>query len=122
MQLNDAINRGKNLLAVSLVTLSGVAFLPEFFLENDLEDKIDDGLLFVLGVIAVVWYLVSGNRFKRSWVPMLLVLIALAVKIMGLVIEFKDKEAAGDDFGGLILFIAASILVVWQFNKKDENL
>jgi hypothetical protein len=122
MQLNDAINRGKNLLATSIVALSGVAFLPETFLENDLGDKMDDGILFILAVIAVVWYLASGNRFKRSMVPPILVTLAMLDKIMALVIEFKDKDAVGDDFGGLILFVIATILVWWQYCKKDEAL
>jgi hypothetical protein len=122
MQLNDAINRGKNLLATSIVALSGLAFLPETFLENDVSDKMDDGILFILGVIAVVWYLMSGNRFKRSMIPPVLVTLAMLDKIMALVIEFKDKDAVGDDFGGLILFIAATILVWWQYYKKDQSL
>jgi hypothetical protein len=122
MQLSDAINRGKNLLATSIIALSGLAFLPETFLENDMSDKMDDGILFILGVIALVWYLISGNRFKRSMVPPILVTLAMLDKIMGLAIEFKDKEAVGDDFGGLILFIVATVLVWWQYCKKDESL
>lgn len=122
MQINEAINRGKNLLATSVVALAGIAFLPEFFLESDLEDKIDDGLLFVLAIIAVAWYLISGNRFKRSMIPVILVCLACLDKIIGLVIEFKDKEAVGDDFGGVILFVAATILVIWQYLKQDSAL
>lgn len=122
MQLNEAINRGKNLLATSIVALAGIAFLPETFLENDLSDKLDDGILFVLAVIAVVWYLVSGNRFKRSMISPILVTLAMLDKIMALAIEFKDKDAVGDDFGGLILFISATILVWWQYCKKDQVL
>lgn len=110
------------MLATSILALSGIAFLPEFFLENDISDKLDDGLLFLLGVAAIIWYLSNGNRFKRSLVPVILVLLGLADKIMALVIEFKDKDAVGDDFGGLILFLCAAILVVWQYRKRDESL
>ena len=122
MQLNEAINRGKNLLAVSIVSLAGLAFLPEFFLEDELGNRIDDGILFLLGVIAVGWYLRGNNRLKKSIVPVVLVSLALVDKIAAVLIEFKDKADVGDDFGGLILFLCATIFVVWQYNKKDEAL
>ena len=45
---------------------------------------------------------------------------ALVVKIIGLIIEFGDKEDAGDDIGALILFALASIVVAWLYVRRTK--
>jgi len=119
MDIKNVINRGRNLLAVTILALSGLSFLPEIFFEDEISHRLDEGLIFILGVIAVSWYLKGKNRFKRSVLPVVLTYIALAVKVMALIIEFSDKQDIGDDFGALILFICAVIVVTWQYRKKS---
>lgn len=120
--IKEAINRGFNLLAVSIVGLSGFAFLPEVFVENDVPDKIDDALLFILGIIAMIWYRKSNNSKTRSIVPVVFVIIGLLVKILGIIIEHDDAEALGDDLGGLILMVLATGLVIFQYKKNRKML
>lgn len=122
MKINEYINRGFNLLAVSIVGLAGFAFLSEIFLEKDWDDKGDDIALLVLGVAGIIWYLTKNNKYQRSFMPVLLTLLSLTTKIVALIVEFKDKEAAGDDFGALILFILASGLVIFQYYKTRQLL
>lgn len=123
MSVQEAWQRGNNLVATAIVALAGISFLPEFFLETEVPYKIDDGALFLLGIGAVWWYKVGNHRYVRSIVPVLFVVVSLLIKIMGVVIEFKDKDDVGDDFGGLILFVAATILVLWLYwkNKKEAK-
>ncbi len=110
------------MLAVSIMGLSGFAFAPEIFLENDWMDKLDDISIFVLAVVAIIWYLSGNNKFMRSKMPVILVGLALLAKIGALIIEFKDKDAVGDDFGALILFVLATSLVIFQFLKTKKML
>ncbi len=118
MTVEEAWNRGNNLVATATLALAGIAFFPEAFLEPEQPFKIDDILLFVLGVGAVGWYKKANNRYVRSAVPVILTILGLFVKIVGVLIEFKDKEDVGDDFGGLILFLAATILVVFLYFRS----
>ena len=122
MKLHEALNRSVNLLGVGIVALSGIAFLPEVFFETDWNDKIDDILLFILSLVAIWWYTSKNNRFAHSIVPVVFVLLGLVDKIMAVLIEFADKEAVGDDFGGLILFLAASIFVLYQYRRTTNLL
>ena len=64
MKPKDLWNRVNNLLAVSIVGLAGFAFLPEMILEGEWRFKIDEGILLVLAVWAVVWYLKGDNKFS----------------------------------------------------------
>ncbi len=122
MNIQQSINRGFNLLATSITGLAAFAFLPEAFLENDLPDKVDDTLLFLIGMVGILWYNHSSNRSVRSVMPAALVVIACFVKIGGLMIEFDDPSSAGDDFGGVILFALAAVLVVYQYIKTKKLL
>lgn len=85
-------NRAVNLLAVAILGLAAVAFLPEIILENDVIDKVDDVLLLLLGISAVAWYLNGNHRYSRSITPLVFVALAIAVKIFTIVVEFSDKE------------------------------
>ena len=115
-------NRGNNLLSVAVVALAGFAFSPESVLEPEVPFKIDEILLFWLGVGAIGWYVWGKNKWKRSIVPVLFVWAGLAIKIMAVVIEFKDKEDVGDDFGALILFILATALVTFLYLRAKKVL
>jgi hypothetical protein len=122
MTVDEAYQRGNNLVATAVVALSGIAFLPEFFLEDEAPYKLDEFLLLLLGIIGLAWYLRGRNKVTRSLVPVVLVVVAFVVKVIGLIIEFKDKEDAADDYGALILFALASILAVWLYTRKTNNI
>jgi hypothetical protein len=115
MTVDEAFQRGNNLLATAIVALSGFAFLPEFFFEDETLHKLDEALLFVLGIIAIVWYLTGRHRFTHSLLPVLLVVAALAVKLVGFLLELGDVQDIGDDYGALILFLLASVTVIWLY-------
>lgn len=123
MSVQEAWQRGNNLVTTTIVALAGIAFLPEFFIETEVPYKIDDGLLFLLGLGAIWWYKVGNHRYVRSIVPVLFVIAGFLVKLMGIFIEIKDKEDVGDDFGGLVLFVAATLFVLWLYwkNKKEAK-
>lgn len=122
MTVTEAWNRGNNLLATGILGLSAFAFLPELFIEDEWQHKIDEGLLFWLGVAAITWYLKGENRFMRSVVPVIMVWVAFAIKIVAVVIEHADKEDVGDDFGAFVLFLLGGILVTWLFIKSKKLL
>lgn len=113
-------NRGNNLVSVAIVSLAGFAFSPESILEPEVLFKIDEILLFWLGVGAIGWYLWGKNKWKHSIYPVLFVWAGLLIKIMAVVVEFKDKEDVGDDFGALILFVLASLLVSFLYLKAKK--
>ncbi len=121
MTVDEAFQRGNNLLATAVVAFSAFAFLPEFFLEDELPHKLDEGILFLLGIAAIAWYLSGRNKFMRSPIPVGLVGLALATKVLGFILELGDAEDLGDDFGALILFILATITVLVLYIRGTRS-
>lgn len=120
MKPQEIWNRGNNLVATAIVALAGFAFSPESVLEPEIPFKIDEIFLFWLGIGVIGWYMWGKNKWKHSIVPVLFVWAGLAIKIMAIVIEFKDKEDVGDDFGAVILFVLASVLVTFLYLKAKK--
>lgn len=112
--------RGNNLAAVLVCALAGIAFLPEVIFEREVPYKIDDLVLFIIGLVAVFWYQSGRNKFSLSIIPVLLVLLGAFTKLEALFVEMKDTAYAGDDYGGVILFIVAFLFfafLYWQGRK-----
>ena len=122
MTLQNAINRGYNMLASTTLALAGLAFGTVVFEESDLLDKVDDIGFLVIGVVAVIWYLVGRNRFKRSVVPIVLSALAIIIQIVGLVLEKDDPASFGDNIGGMWLFVPLFVILVVQFYVNRRNL
>ncbi len=99
------------------LALSGFAFGSVLIPEKDLTDKIDDASFLAIGIVALVWYLAGTNRFKLSRLPNLLSGLAVIMQIVGVVLEHHDKEAFGDNIGGMILFVPLFILLWVQFGR-----
>ena len=122
MTLQNAINRGYNLLACTVLTLAGLAFGTVVFEEADLLDKVDDIGFLVIGAVAVIWYLFGHNRFKRSVVPIALSGIAIIVQVVGLVLEKDDPASFGDNIGGIWLFVPLFVVLIAQFFLNRRHL
>ncbi len=120
MNLKEAINRTNNLIATVVLALAGLAFMPEIFVEDKWQYKLDDTLLLLLGIGAFLWYRKGKNKLMKSLMPVILVMAGLVIKIIGIAIEFKEKDDVGDDFGGLILFIAATVVVVYLYQTSKK--
>ena len=121
MTTQEAIQRGNNLLGVTIVALSGISFFPEFFLETEASHKFDEAGLFVIGLAGVAWYLIGNNKLRLSLVPLLLVGVT-SLKIIGLVLERDDMDDVVDDgFFALIFFGAAIIVLGWLYASSRRS-
>jgi uncharacterized membrane protein YqjE len=120
MTVREAWNRGNNLLATGFLAISSLAFFPDYFLESEFLNKLDEVLLLVLGLIGIGWYLRGRNKFSRSFIPIALLFLGLVVKILGIIWEISQKEDIGDDFGGAVLFVLATIVALWLYFKSKS--
>jgi hypothetical protein len=117
---SSLVNRGNNLVTVAFLATLGLGILVEAFREVEWIDKVDDILMVLLALWALVWYFQQDHRHARSYTPFFLVLAVLAVKIVALIIEFGDADAVGDEFGVLLPLIAMTILT-WVLVRKAKR-
>jgi|SRR5579883_2083043 hypothetical protein len=116
MTVRDAINRGYNLVGTAIVAITGVAFFPEFFIEDELTHKIDESALLLLALGSIAWYLSGKNKFSRTIVPILFAAGALTMKLLAFfVFETGDAADLADEFGALILFGLTVAFLIWQY-------
>jgi hypothetical protein len=120
MTVAQSVNRGFNLMASAILGLAGAAFSELIASEPDTIDKLDNTLLLLIGLIAVLWYVWSGQQWKRTPVPLIFAGVALLGQLLGIGIEIGDSAAVGDDFGGLVIYLLTLVLLVglYQYNRR----
>jgi hypothetical protein len=116
----QAHNRGFNLMLTTILLLTGLAFASGGIRENDLTDKLDDVGLLAGGIVLLVWYLIGENRFQRSLVPVVVILLAVPLQIWGLISEINDKEAVGNDIGGMFIYIPLALFTLYQYLRPPR--
>lgn len=120
--LSESVNRALNLLVATALGLTGLTFGSDLFAETDPIDKLDNTLLAVVGVVAVVWYFTGRHWAQRSRVPMVLAAVALLVQLVGVAIEIGDPTALGDDIPGMVLFVPLLVIVTALYSINGRYL
>jgi peptidoglycan/LPS O-acetylase OafA/YrhL len=116
MTVRDALNRGHNLVGTAIVAISGFAFFPQTFSEDELTHKLDEGVLFLLAIGAIAWYFAGNNKVSRTIVPILLTAAALIMKLLAFFfLEAGDSADVGDEYAPLLLFALALGFLIWQY-------
>ena len=120
--LTNAINRGANILPVGFLAALGLAILSVLTNETEWIDRAGDIVLFLVAIAAIAWYFLGVNRFRRSLFPTVLVVIALATKIIELGVEFGDPAAVGDEFGVIPMLVLILIFTVFAFRRAGAEI
>lgn len=113
MTVSEAINRGNNLFAVGVLGVAGLTFGEQAFGEGRLFNRADDLAVALLAVVAIVWLIWGRNQYKRSWLPVTLLGIALAIQIAAWIGEVGEPAAFGDDVAGVVIFAVAVGIASW---------
>jgi hypothetical protein len=113
----DAINRGTNILPVGFLAALGFGLLSVAFQESEWIDRAGDIVLFLIAIVAIGWYFLGMNRFSRSPVPLVLVLVALITKFIELGLEFGDPAAVGDELGVIPTLVLILVFSFFAYRK-----
>ena len=108
-------NHGSNLMITIVLFLIGIGMGLYALGEGEGIDRIDDFGLLAVGLISALWYLAGRSRLEGSVVPLALTLLALAVQVLGVVLEVGDREAVGDNVAGMVLLVPLTLFTLWQY-------
>lgn len=120
--VQDAINRGTNMMPVGFLVAIGFGLLTVMYDEIEWIDRVGDIILFLIAIVAILWYFHGENRFRHSVVPIILVFAALATKLAELGLEFGDPASAGDEFGVIPALVLILIFSILSFRKAGKEL
>jgi hypothetical protein len=115
-----SISNRSNLAETAVLTLIGLAFIPELFTETEWQFKADDIALLCVGIGTVIWYRGKQHARQTSIFPVVAVFIMLAVKILAVFVEMKDAADVGDDIGTLVLIVSAAAFITYEFIRKRK--
>jgi hypothetical protein len=100
--------------------LTGLAFVSIEFGEKDLGTRLDDLGLLALGTILMVWYLIRDNRYQRSPVPVIIVLLTVPVQSWGLLNEISSTGGVGNDIVGMYLYPPVAFFAVYLYFRMSR--
>ncbi len=120
MTMVEALNRSFNLLASTIVGVAAFAFAPEIYFEEGWLAKTDDVALFLLGLFSLWWYIRRNNRFKRSFMPIVLVAMALGIQVFGFIVELANPRQTSENVVGTILFFCMAVVLTHQYFKTQR--
>jgi hypothetical protein len=115
MRTAQARNRGFNLILTAFALLTGLAFVSVEFGENNLITRLDDLGLLALGAILMVWYLIRDNRFHRSLVPVIIILLTVPLQTWGLLNEVSTSGGMGNDIVGMYIYPPVAFFAVYLY-------
>lgn len=117
MDIKQIANRGINFFGVGFLALVSVGSLAELVMEHELNDRLDDGIIVLLAVLAIVWYNRRGDFARRSFAPGVFFILTIIAQSLGLFIEHDDASAVGPNMGFIILFVLGLVTFLWAYNK-----
>ena len=118
----EVINRGTNMMPVAILAALGFGLLTVLVEESEWIDRAGDIVLFLIAIASTAWYFSGTNRFSRSYVPLALVVIALATKIGELGLEIGDPASVGDEFGVIPTLVLMIIFTAFAFKKAGKEI
>jgi hypothetical protein len=120
--LREAINRGNNQLMVSLMAVTFPPLILAALGEDNLVDRLDDGLIVLMAIAGIVWYFVGRNRYQHSFTPLALVLVTFIAQAGGLLMELGDPLGEGiDDIALIFAFTMGLILSIIIYSRSRQR-
>jgi len=111
----EAVNRGLNFFGVAALGLLTTSSIHGLQLARSWSGRADDLALMAIALGALVWYRSGRNRYRRSVVPLIGLLLGVAAKLAGIWLLYGRLVLAGADFGVAFYLLIAALIYAWQY-------
>jgi hypothetical protein len=118
--VREATNRGVNFFGTAVLAMLGTSIVHGLQIANSAAAAADDVALGALAVGAVGWYLWGRNRYRRSLVPLVFLILALGSKLVGMWLSYGTLLMGGPDFGIAVFLAEAALVFGWQYHAAHE--
>ena len=112
--VREALNRGINFFGVAALGLLATSLIHGLQLARNWSDRADDLALAAITLGVLGWYRGGRNRYRKSLVPLIGLLLGMAVKLAGIWLSYGSLVLAGADFGVAFYLLIAALIYAWQ--------
>jgi hypothetical protein len=108
-------SRVMNFFATAVLGILAVSTLPGLLLSQGWLSLADDSMLGLLAVVAIRWYSSAWNRYRRSAMPLLFLLIGLTTKLVAISWAQVGQMARGVDVTCVAFLAGADVVFMWYY-------
>ena len=115
LTVREALNRGLNFFGVATLGLLATSLIHGLQVARNWSNRADDLALAAIALGVFGWYRTGRNRYRRSLVPLVGLLLGMAAKLAGIWLLYGSLVLAGADFGVSFFLLIAALIYVWQY-------
>jgi hypothetical protein len=115
LTVREALNRGLNFFGVAALGLLATSLIHGLQLATNWNERADDLALAAIALGVFGWYRTGRNRYRRSLVPLIGLLLGVAAKLGGIWLAYGSLVLAGADFGVAFYLLIAAVIYGWQY-------
>jgi hypothetical protein len=120
--VREALNRGINFFGVAALGLLATSLIHGLQLARNWSDRADDLALAAITLGVLGWYRAGRNRYRKSLVPLIGLLLGMAVKLAGIWLSYGSLVLAGADFGVAFYLLIAALIYAWQYYHLQKRI
>jgi hypothetical protein len=110
----DEANKGLNFFGTATLAILATSIVHGLSLPDDRPHKMEDIAFGAIAAAAVGWYQWGKNRYTRSLIPLLFLILGVVTKVVGAWIRTGSPMPMGPDLGIALLVGLTAIVLGWQ--------
>jgi hypothetical protein len=115
LTVREALNRGLNFFGVATLALLATSIIHGLQIARTWTARSDDLGLAAVTISVLIWYRYGRNRYRRSIVPLVGLLLGVVAKLAGMMLAHGRVVLAGADFGIAFYLLVAALIYAWQY-------
>jgi hypothetical protein len=115
LTVREALNRGLNFYGVATLTLLATSLIHSLQVAQSWRARAGDLALAAVTIGVLLWYWSGRNRYRRSIIPLIGLLLGVLAKLAGMWLAYGGLVLAGADFGVAFYLLIAALICGWQY-------
>jgi hypothetical protein len=121
LTVREALNRGLNFFGVATLGLLSTSLIHGLQLAHSWRARAGDLALAAVTVGILVWYLTGRNRYRRTMVPLVGLVLGVVAKLAGIWLLYGRLVLAGADFGVAFYLLIGALIFAWQYYRLRDR-
>jgi hypothetical protein len=121
LTVREALNRGLNFFGVAALGLLAMSLIHGLQVAGSWRARAGDLAVAAITLGVLLWYVRGRNRYRRSVVPLIGLLLGVVAKLAGIWLVYGSLVLAGADFGVAFYLLIGALIYTWQYYHLRER-